>query len=868
MARSPFPTGEGFGRNVSDNLPGINIGAPAAGAAGALADSARRVGRQVRQMAERAWTREGEADAANVIAAGELTGNKPGIRQGRGVDDEAYNTVIRERLLTERKALYLEQSDQIDIANPDSVGRWAEADAAMTGAFTPTGDPTVDTDFANFVTVQRAQRLGRVRGGEERARQEMVRGTYVETAAVGRTALGQAIATAGFDEQGSRLVGVSLAQYAQQLARFGPREAFTIGGIEFAADPSRAGVISPALLAETFDASRRDAQMGWISQAAERSPDAASRRAFIGQVQERWQAGDEAFTGLDVGDFDQLQRGLNAGLARAEADEASAMAAAAARARDLLTAGEYGDAVDMAELRQLAEQSGDVGLMAQVDFAAQHGFEATPASLRESIQGGAVGAGFTGWSNLLLDQLEGPGFVPDDNGAGRSQWGITESSHPQAWRDGKIDRAEAAAIYRREYWDAIGADNLDPDLALAAASAAVVGGVGTAQELLRQSGGDVERFLQLEEARFRRLAASEPRHARHLEGWLRRIGRVRGAIQAQRAQRRSADGYASDPIGFARGNERRAPLASMAEMDPVSVFNGGDTTAWGTALQQRRATGQGLAQRDGVPVRMLANEEVSFYKDAIQRDPSAIVPLATAAVAAIGPDGAADLFNELGRGGLAPADLRLAQLASERRTQDLARLALDGRRARLDGGALPAFDADDGTIRAYVQRNAAAWGNGANTQAVIAIAEDMAIGSASKGTILTPEWYVNAALGAVPSNGAWYGGVTEVNGAPTVAPSWMKADRLEDALEIMAEMAVAGDWGPVYQNGQPIPARELRGYRLRLRDDGSYLLINPRTGQSVPNRSGRPFAWNPDYQGTPELLSRRLGQGATLPRAR
>lgn len=855
MARSPFPTGD-FGRNVSDSLPGINVGAPASGAAGALADSARRVGRQVRQMAERAWTREGEEDAARVIAAGELTGNKPGIRAGRGVDDQAYNIVIRERLLTERKAAYLEQADQVDIANPDSVGRWGEADAAMTAAFTPTGDPVVDTDFANFLTVQRAQRLGRVRAGEERARVEMVKGTFVETASVGRTALGQAIATAGFDDQGSRLVGVSLAQYAQQLARFGPREAFSIGGVDFPADPSRAGVISPAVLAETFDAGRREAQMGWISQAADRSPDVASRRAFVGQVQERWAAGDEAFTGLDAGDFDRLSRSLEAGLARAEADEAALVQAAAERARDLLKAGEYGDAVDMDELRTLAAQSGDVGLMAQVDFAATHGFEATPASLRAAAQAGGAGAGFAGWSDFLLDNLEGSGFVADDNGAGRAQWGITERSHPEAWRDGRIDRAEAAAIYKREYWDALGADSLDPDLAFVAVSAAVVGGVGTARDLLAQAGGDPERFLDLEAQRSRRLAAQDPaKYGDDLPGWLNRNGKLRGELARRRALRRAADGYASDPLGFARGTDTRPALATLAELDPNALFEG-DAAQAGEFLRSRRASGQALSRRDGVPARILTSEEVSFVKDRIADDPAAIVTLVRRAGTAIGGEGARELLGELSRAGVSGADLHLAQLSLEPRAGNIVASILEGRRLRAEGGIPPKWETGEGVDDALRAVAGALAQTPDLTPAIRSLAIDRAYADQARGRLQPGGQYVNAALGATESSGQRYGGVARVNGVLTVAPTWLRHDAFDDALEFVARAQERQGTGPVYQNGQPIPARVLSRYRPRLMANGHYRLINPQSGAAVAGRDGQAFEFNLEAEGFREVFAR------------
>ena len=50
---------------------------------------------------------------------------------------------------------------------------------------------------------------------------------------------------------------------------------------------------------------------------------------------------------------------------------------------------------------------------------------------------------------------------PDDPG-GRTDKGIAEASHPQAWADGKITMDEARAIYKKDYWQPIRGDDLSP----------------------------------------------------------------------------------------------------------------------------------------------------------------------------------------------------------------------------------------------------------------------------------------------------------------------------------------------------------------------------------------------------------------------
>jgi lysozyme family protein len=86
--------------------------------------------------------------------------------------------------------------------------------------------------------------------------------------------------------------------------------------------------------------------------------------------------------------------------------------------------------------------------------------------------------------------------------------GITQAAY-DAWRKSQklppqdvrlLTREEAAAIYRANYWDRIGGDELakkDPALALVAFDAAVKHGVQLTHQMLKASNGDWRRLLAL-----------------------------------------------------------------------------------------------------------------------------------------------------------------------------------------------------------------------------------------------------------------------------------------------------------------------------------------------------------------------------------
>jgi hypothetical protein len=138
-------------------------------------------------------------------------------------------------------------------------------------------------------------------------------------------------------------------------------------------------------------------------------------------------------------------------------------------------------------------------------------------------------------SMVSIWQSEGTALVADDNGAGRARFGITERSHPAAWADGEVTREEANAIYKRDYWDAIGADDLPAGMAHMAFDTAVNMGAGRARQLLDQAGGDVTKFAQLRRDEYRRIAAEDADGSsrQYLAGWLERTDKVEMEARGQ-----------------------------------------------------------------------------------------------------------------------------------------------------------------------------------------------------------------------------------------------------------------------------------------------------------------------------------------------
>ena len=116
-------------------------------------------------------------------------------------------------------------------------------------------------------------------------------------------------------------------------------------------------------------------------------------------------------------------------------------------------------------------------------------------------------------------KAEGPQRVQDINGY-PVKLGINTEWHPDVNLD-KLTEKDARRIYRREYWDAIGADKMPPPLAAAAFDTAVIMGPRIASDLVAKSGGDPQRLLLLRQ--MRHDLDNRPEAQRFKKIWRRRV---------------------------------------------------------------------------------------------------------------------------------------------------------------------------------------------------------------------------------------------------------------------------------------------------------------------------------------------------------
>lgn len=124
----------------------------------------------------------------------------------------------------------------------------------------------------------------------------------------------------------------------------------------------------------------------------------------------------------------------------------------------------------------------------------------------------------------LLKREGGEVDDPDDAG-GHTKYGISQRAFPDVHIPG-LTKSDAMALYRKHYWDEIDANNLPAPLREVAFDAAVNQGVGFAKRALKEAGGSVERFIELRREKYKQIVDANPKQAKFLRGWLKRLEEV------------------------------------------------------------------------------------------------------------------------------------------------------------------------------------------------------------------------------------------------------------------------------------------------------------------------------------------------------
>ena len=422
VSETPISTETGRGE-VSDSL-------------GALSHAADAFSNGMHQMAMRAAGREGEAQAVADLKTGSPKPQNPDTAFGA-----SYGEVVKQAVGADRKAALLTDINKALLDNPADPAAFTKAAQAATAGYGTSGFADLDADLHNFATVQIGAGVAKAQEGQYQRKADTAKAAFITTLKSEQALIGHTVTTASFDPAGSQLVAAQLGRTMSNLAKYGPREAFEISGQKFEADPARLGVLGVDDLAKTYVDLQAEARTDWAISAADNLPDAASKKAFLLDVEKRYRGNDPMFAAMDRDHYDHMVTRIEGLANKAETSERVDKAQAGQDARDMIEALNWGHDVDDAQLKSRAKASGDVGLIAQADVMARIGPQ-VPAILRRIARrnGGGDGEDGEGWEMP-------PGVVPGS--AEFVAWQNTKegfSSDPLKFAHGTKKRAALADV--------------------------------------------------------------------------------------------------------------------------------------------------------------------------------------------------------------------------------------------------------------------------------------------------------------------------------------------------------------------------------------------------------------------------------------
>lgn len=159
---------------------------------------------------------------------------------------------------------------------------------------------------------------------------------------------------------------------------------------------------------------------------------------------------------------------------------------------------------------------------------------------------GPTGTDFESAANWTMSKDVEGGYVADDAGKGPTNYGINGSAYfGVAAKDltdsqrkfiADLTPEKAKEIYRKNYWDKIDADKLDPRMRAIAFDTAVNQGPDTAKRLLAEAGNDPEKLLDLRRAEYKKLIKSDPeKFAKYEKSWMNRLDKLEASITGTRS---------------------------------------------------------------------------------------------------------------------------------------------------------------------------------------------------------------------------------------------------------------------------------------------------------------------------------------------
>jgi hypothetical protein len=210
---------------------------------------------------------------------------------------------------------------------------------------------------------------------------------------------------------------------------------------------------------------------------------------------------------------------------------------------------DYARRLGVAGLPRRAARQEDLCAAAMADMESEGDMAAGGAPDMLSLFGLAddarLWAGFEYFYAGFLAPHEG-GYVANDGNGSPANFGINQGGNPDI-DVVKLTQGEAEKILYDRYWVASGAGRLPSALAAVHGDTAINLGLAVASQLLAQSNGDPQKYLDLRDARYRAIAQSNSDRAGYLPIWLARNEDLRRFIAAETDGNVVTAGFSGSP---------------------------------------------------------------------------------------------------------------------------------------------------------------------------------------------------------------------------------------------------------------------------------------------------------------------------------
>jgi hypothetical protein len=182
---------------------------------------------------------------------------------------------------------------------------------------------------------------------------------------------------------------------------------------------------------------------------------------------------------------------------------------------------------------------------AEIGYFTPNQVKANPSLIGNAVPSNAppiaktkIATNYTPTGNASFDDavkfvfgVEGGYKDKDGNTGAPVNMGINQKYHPNV-DVRNLTPDQARDIYKQEYWDAIGGDNLNPTTAKIAMDAAVNQGVDYAKRLIAETGGDPEKMMSHRMSRYAGTVAGDKtgQQTQNLKGWMNRLDLLRNEL--------------------------------------------------------------------------------------------------------------------------------------------------------------------------------------------------------------------------------------------------------------------------------------------------------------------------------------------------